>query len=34
LADGQVEVKDRRSGERADVAVDAVVQHLVDLVRS
>ncbi len=34
LVDGVVEVKDRRSGERADVAVDAVVQHLVDLVRS
>lgn len=33
LVAGLVEVKDRRSGERADVAVDAVVQHLVELVR-
>jgi len=33
LADGVLEVKDRRSGERSDVAVDAVVQHVVDLVR-
>ncbi len=34
LADGVVEVKDRRSGEREDVAVDRVVDHLVGLVRS
>ncbi|WNV89801.1 proline--tRNA ligase [Umezawaea sp. Da 62-37] len=33
LADGKVEVKDRRSGDRSDVAVDAVVEHLVGLVR-
>ncbi len=33
LADGMVEVKDRRSGEREDVAADAVVDHLVALVR-
>jgi prolyl-tRNA synthetase len=33
LADGLVEVKDRRSGDRVDVAVTDVVQHLVDLVR-
>ncbi len=34
LADGVVEVKDRRSGERADVHADQVVDHLVALVRS
>ncbi len=34
LADGVLEVKDRRSGEREDVAVDRVVDHLVGLVRS
>ena len=34
LVDGVVEVKDRRSGEREDVAVDRVVDHLVGLVRS
>ena len=28
LAEGQVEVKDRRSGERRNVAVDAVVADL------
>ena len=28
LVDGVVEVKDRRSGERVDVAVDAAVDHL------
>ncbi|TYL46007.1 proline--tRNA ligase [Nocardioides sp. BGMRC 2183] len=33
LAEGQVEVKDRRTGERTDVAVDAAVPHLDDLVR-
>lgn len=33
LANGVVEVKDRRSGERAEIAVDAVVEHLVKLVR-
>ncbi|MDO9457966.1 proline--tRNA ligase [Nocardioides sp.] len=34
LADGVVEVKDRRTGEREDVAATAVVDHLVALVRS
>ncbi|MDQ7804225.1 proline--tRNA ligase [Amycolatopsis sp. A133] len=34
LANGVVEVKDRRSGEREEIAVDAVVEHLVELVRS
>ncbi|WP_410676422.1 proline--tRNA ligase [Amycolatopsis sp. cmx-4-68] len=34
LANGVVEVKDRRSGEREEIAVDAVVKHLVELVRS
>jgi prolyl-tRNA synthetase len=34
LANGVVEVKDRASGERADVAVDQVVAHLVELVNS
>ncbi|WP_240341192.1 proline--tRNA ligase [Nocardioides sp. SYSU D00038] len=33
LADGVVEVKDRRTGERADVAADRVVDHVVGLVR-
>ncbi|HWJ81319.1 MAG TPA: proline--tRNA ligase [Nocardioides sp.] len=33
LADGVVEVKDRRSGERADVPVDGAVDRLVALVR-
>jgi prolyl-tRNA synthetase len=33
LADGVVEVKDRRTGERTDVPVDDVVSHLVRLVR-
>ncbi len=33
LADGVVEVKDRRSGERTEVAVDDVVAHLTALVR-
>ncbi len=33
LADGVVEVKDRRTGERENVAADAVVDHLVALVR-
>ncbi|GAA3824501.1 proline--tRNA ligase [Nocardioides panacisoli] len=33
LADGQVEVKDRRSGERADVPVEGAVERLVALVR-
>ncbi|MBN6033318.1 proline--tRNA ligase [Amycolatopsis sp. 195334CR] len=32
LANGVVEVKDRLSGERAEVAVDAVVEHLKQLV--
>ncbi|NBH02990.1 proline--tRNA ligase [Amycolatopsis sp. SID8362] len=34
LANGVVEVKDRRSGEREEIAVDAVAEHLVKLVRS
>ena len=34
LADGTVEVRDRRTGEREDVAADAVVNHLVHLVRA
>ncbi|MDQ3577949.1 MAG: His/Gly/Thr/Pro-type tRNA ligase C-terminal domain-containing protein, partial [Actinomycetota bacterium] len=33
LADGVLEVKDRASGERSDVAVDEVVAHLTSLVR-
>ncbi|MFC6092903.1 proline--tRNA ligase [Saccharothrix lopnurensis] len=33
LANGLVEVKDRRSGERVEVAVDDVVAHLTGLVR-
>jgi len=33
LADGLVEVKDRRSGERQDVALADVVEHLVGVVR-
>jgi prolyl-tRNA synthetase len=34
LADGVVEVKDRRSGERSDVALSEIVAHLVDIARS
>jgi prolyl-tRNA synthetase len=34
LADGTIEVRDRRTGEREEVAADAVVNHLVALVRS
>ena len=34
LADGVIEVKDRRTGERQDVATDHVVDHLVRLVRA
>jgi len=34
LADGNVEVKDRRTGERTEVAVDHAVDHLVKLVRA
>ncbi|HXV94417.1 MAG TPA: proline--tRNA ligase [Pseudonocardia sp.] len=33
LTEGRVEVKDRRSGERVEVAVDAAVEHLVALIR-
>ncbi|WP_116102771.1 proline--tRNA ligase [Amycolatopsis thermalba] len=33
LAKGVVEVKDRKSGDREEIAVDAVVDHLVKLVR-
>jgi prolyl-tRNA synthetase len=34
LADGMIEVRDRRTGERVDVPVGEVVNHLVRLVRS
>ena len=34
LADGNVEVKDRRSGERKDVPAGDAVDHLVRLVRT
>ena len=34
LADGIIEVKDRRTGEREDVPADRVVDHLVGLVRA
>jgi prolyl-tRNA synthetase len=33
LADGQVEVKDRRTGERTDVPLDTAVERLVSVVR-
>jgi prolyl-tRNA synthetase len=33
LADGVVEVKDRATGEREDVALDAVAEHLLRVVR-
>ncbi|WP_020657564.1 proline--tRNA ligase [Amycolatopsis benzoatilytica] len=33
LANGVVEVKDRRTGDREEIAVDSVVDHLVKLVR-
>jgi prolyl-tRNA synthetase len=33
LANGTVEVKDRRTGERVEVPADHVVDHLVRLVR-
>ncbi len=33
LADGVVEVKDRRSGERDDIAVDEAAGHLTHLLR-
>ena len=34
LADGVVEVRDRATGERTDVAVGAAAEHLAALVRS
>ena len=34
LAEGTVEVKDRRTGDREDVPVDRIVDHLVALVRA
>src|SRR3954451_10653850 len=34
LADGTIEVRDRRTGEREDVSADQVVNHLVRLVRT
>lgn len=33
LADGVVEVRDRRSGDRVEVAVESAVAHLLDLLR-
>jgi prolyl-tRNA synthetase len=33
LADGVIEVKDRATGERENVSVDGVVEHVVDVVR-
>jgi prolyl-tRNA synthetase len=33
LADGTIEVKDRRSGDRTDIPVDQIVDHLVSVVR-
>ncbi|MGD9989447.1 proline--tRNA ligase [Pseudonocardia sp.] len=33
LADGKIEVKDRRSGERVEIALDGAVEHLVQVVR-
>jgi prolyl-tRNA synthetase len=34
LADGNVEVKDRRTGERVEVPVAEAAQHLVGVVRA
>jgi prolyl-tRNA synthetase len=34
LANGMIEVKDRATGERTEIAVDGAVEHLVGLVRS
>jgi prolyl-tRNA synthetase len=34
LADGTVEVRDRASGAKEDVAVDAVVDHVVRVVKA
>ncbi|MBN9180718.1 MAG: hypothetical protein J0J00_09260, partial [Microbacterium sp.] len=33
LADGRIEVKDRRSGEREEIALDGAIEHLVKVVR-
>jgi prolyl-tRNA synthetase len=33
LAEGKVEVRDRKSGERADVATEGAVAHIVDACR-
>ena len=33
LADGKIEVKDRRSGEREEIALEGAVEHLVKVVR-
>ncbi|GEL26598.1 proline--tRNA ligase [Pseudonocardia sulfidoxydans NBRC 16205] len=33
LADGKIEVKDRRSGEREEIALDGAIEHLVKVVR-
>jgi prolyl-tRNA synthetase len=34
LADGNVEVRDRRSGDREDVAVDTAAARIAEIVRS
>jgi prolyl-tRNA synthetase len=34
LAEGTIEVRDRRTGDREDVPVDRVVNHLVEVVRA
>jgi prolyl-tRNA synthetase len=34
LAEGTIEVKDRKSGDRESVPADAVVDHVVGLVRA
>ena len=34
VADGLIEVKDRRSGERSDIAIDEVVDHVAGLIRA
>lgn len=33
VADGVVEVKDRKTGDREDIAIGSAVQHLVDRCR-
>ena len=34
LADGNVEVRDRRTGEREEVAVDGAAAHIAEIVRA